>query len=109
MLETGYKFGEVHDLYTQIEISADRVNFKNIFTTSNGGVTLVSFNAGQKLDTHTAPVELMVTVLEGEIKFTILDKPHSLHAGQFLLLGNGIPHSVVAITDAKMILTKIKA
>ncbi|MBD5198802.1 MAG: cupin domain-containing protein [Bacteroides sp.] len=109
MLETEFKFGEVYKLTDQIEDGADRVHFKNIFSNNNGGVSLLAFKKGQKLDTHTAPAEVMVTVLEGSIEFTMLDKPHTLMAGQFLLMGEAVPHSVVAKTDSKVMLTKLKA
>ena len=108
MIQTEYKFGEVHALADQVATDADKVRFKNIFDTSNGGVALVAFRAGQRLDTHTAPAEVMVTVLEGEIEFTMIDRPHSLKAGEFLLMGAGVPHSVVARSDSKIMLTKSK-
>ena len=109
MLETDFKFGEVHHLAAQIEAGNDRVHFKHIFNNANGGVSLLAFKAGQKLDEHLAPAELMVTVLEGEIVFTMIDKPHTIAAGEFLLVGQGVPHSVVATKDSKVMLTKIKA
>ncbi|MDE7160508.1 MAG: cupin domain-containing protein [Muribaculaceae bacterium] len=109
MLETDYKFGEVHVLANQVESGADRVHVKSIFSTSNGGVALVAFKAGQALDTHVTPAEVMVTVLEGEVEFTILDAVHHLKAGEFLLLGAEVPHSVKAPVDAKLMLAKIKA
>ena len=108
MLETDYKFGEVHTLATQIENGTDRVQFKNIFGNDNGGVSLLAFKAGQKLDQHIAPAEVMVTVLEGEIVFTMIDRPLTLTAGQFLLMGADVPHSVEAKADSKVMLTKIK-
>lgn len=109
MLETNYRFGEVYKLATQIESSPERVAFKNMFINNNGRVALVAFKAGQKLDTHTTPEEVMVNVLEGEIEFTMLDMTHTLKAGEFLLMGGGVPHSVVAKADSKMMLVKIKA
>lgn len=109
MLETSYKFGETHNLSTQIELSSDKVQFRPIFNNANGGVALLGFKTGQKLDEHLSPAELMVTVLEGEIVFTVIDTPHTLHAGEFLLVGEGVPHSVVANADSKVLLTKIKA
>ena len=109
MIETSYKFGEVHVLADQVESGEDRVHVKNIFSNNNGGVALLAFKAGQKLDTHTAPAEVMVTVLEGEIEFTILDTPHTLKAGEFLLMGENVPHNVFAKADSKVMLTKVKA
>lgn len=108
MLNTDYKFGEVHGLANQIEVGNDKVNFRHIFNNDNGGVVLVGFKAGQKLDTHTAPAELMVNVLEGEIEFTMLGIPHTLKGGEFLLLGADVPHSVLATADSKLMLVKVK-
>lgn len=108
MINTEYKFGEVHTLANQVENGEDKVHFANIFNNENGGVALVAFKGGQKLDTHTAPAEVMVNVLEGEVEFTILDKPHTLRGGEFLLLGADVPHSVFAHTDAKVMLIKVK-
>lgn len=108
MINTEYKFGEVHGLVNQIEAGEDKVHFKNIFSDENGGVMLVAFKAGQKLDTHTAPAEVMVNVLEGEIEFTMLNRTMTLRAGEFLLMGADVPHSVAAKADTKMMLVKVK-
>ena len=108
MLHTDYKFGEIHSIADQIEAGSDKVHFQQIFSNENGGVVLVAFKAGQKLDTHVAPAEVMINVLEGEIEFTMLDKVNTLKAGEFLLMGADVPHSVVAKADSKMMLVKVK-
>ena len=108
MLHTEYKFGEVHGIADQIEVGSDKVHFRQIFSNENGGVVLVAFKAGQKLDTHVAPAEVMINVLDGEIEFTMLDKVNTLKAGEFLLMGADVPHSVVAKADSKMMLVKVK-
>ncbi len=108
MLKTEFKFGEVHDLVSQIEADTDKVNFKSVWGNENGGVSLLAFKSGQKLPQHIAPAEVMIYVLEGEIEFTMIDKPHVVKAGEFILMGNAVPHSVIANTDAKVMLTKIK-
>lgn len=108
MLDTEYKFGEVHNLTSQVEPGNERVEFKRIFENANGGVSLLAFKAGQKLDQHLAPAEVMVCVLEGEIKFTMNDMPHIIKAGEFMLMGAGVLHSVVAKADSKVALFKVK-
>lgn len=108
MIDTEYKFGEVHCLASQVEQADDHVNFKRIFDNANGGVSLLAFKAGQKLDPHIAPAEVMVCVAEGEIVFTMIDQPHTLKAGEFLLMGAGVTHSVVANADSKVVLVKVK-
>ncbi len=109
MLETEYKFGEVHSLANQIQPAEDRVQFHRVFENSNGGVVLLAMKAGQSLAEHLAPAELMVNVLEGSIEFTMIDKPHTINSGEFLLVGEGVPHSVVAKADSKVMLVKVKA
>lgn len=108
MLDTEYKFGEVHNLAVQIEQGNERVQFKRVFENANGGVSLLAFKAGQKLDEHVAPAEVMVCVVEGEIEFTMIDQPHTIKAGEFMLTGAGVPHSVVAKADSKVMLVKVK-
>ena len=109
MIDADYKFGEVHALATQLDGAMDKVHFKSIFENANGGVSLLAFKQGQSLAQHTAPAEVMVYVIEGEIGFTMLDKPHIINAGEFLLMGQDVPHSVVAKADSKVLLIKIKA
>lgn len=108
-MKTDYKFGEVNNLASQVHQGDDKVHFRGIFENANGAVALIGFKAGQLLDTHTAPAQAMVTILEGEIEFTMLGEKHNMKAGDFLLMGEGVPHSLVARTDAKVMLVKIKA
>ncbi|MCH5238989.1 MAG: cupin domain-containing protein [Muribaculaceae bacterium] len=107
-MKTNFKFGEVLKFNELIGYNAEKVEFKQIFETSNGGVALVALKAGQKLDTHTAPFEVMVTVCEGDIEFTMLDMSNRVKAGEFLLMGANVPHSVVANSDSKLMLVKVK-
>lgn len=107
-MKTNFKFGEVHKLNEALEYNSEKVVFNPVFETGKGGVSLVAMKAGQKLDTHTAPFEVMVTVCEGEIDFTMIDRIHRIHAGEFLLMGADVAHSVSAVTDAKLMLVKVK-
>lgn len=108
MLDTEFKFGEVHSLAAQVEPGEGQVKFQRVFENANGGVSLLAFKAGQKLDEHLAPAEVMVCVVEGEISFTMIDKPHTIKAGEFMLMGAGVPHSVAAMADSKVMLVKVK-
>ena len=107
-MKTNFKFGEVIHLNEAVGYNAEKVEFKQIFETSKGGISLVALKSGQKLETHTAPFEVMVCVCEGEIEFTMLDKSNRMKAGEFILMGANVPHSVVANVDSKIMLTKIK-
>ncbi|MCH5228981.1 MAG: cupin domain-containing protein [Muribaculaceae bacterium] len=107
-MKTNFKFGEVIRFNETVKYNSSKVEFLPVFETSHGGVSLVALKAGQKLDTHTAPFEVMVNVCEGEIEFTMLDQSKRMKAGEFLLMGANVPHSVVANIDSKLMLVKIK-
>lgn len=107
-MKTNYRFGEVYKLADQIESAFDKVQFKSVFETCNGGIDLLAFKSGQKLDTHLAPAEVMVTVLSGEIEFTMNGVANTLRQGEFLLMGADVPHSVEAKADSKVLLIKVK-
>lgn len=108
MLNTDYKFGEVFSLALQVEKNETKVEFKDIMNNANGGISVLAFSAGLDLAKHVAPAEVMVYVLEGEVTFTMIDRPLRLRKGDFFLMGDGVPHSVHADTDAKVMLVKIK-
>lgn len=108
MLKTDYKFGDVFTLASQVEKNDSKVEFKEIMNNDNGGIALLAFSAGLELPKHLAPAEVMVYVLEGEVEFTMIDRPLHLKKREFFLMGNGVPHSVRALTDAKVMLVKIK-
>lgn len=108
-MKTNYRFGEVHKLADQVQEGNEHVSFQQIFETKHGGVDVLAFKAGQKLDTHLAPAEVMVNVVEGEIEFTMNDVRKKLQEGDFLLMGADVPHSVEAMKDSKVLLIKIKA
>ena len=107
--KTEFRYGEVYGLLDQVEKGSDKVHFRNIFETKHGGVSLIALEAGQKLDTHLAPFEVMVIVQAGEIEFTMDGQPYDMKAGEFLLMGQNVPHSVVAKAAAKLLLVKVKA
>ena len=107
-MKTNYKFGEVFTLSPQIAANNEQPQFKNIFSTSNGEINLLALSAGQKLDTHLANAEVMVTVLSGKIFFKMFDTVHEINTDEFMLVGAEVPHSVEAAEDSKILLVKIK-
>lgn len=108
IMNSNFKFGEVNKLADLFATNPTKVNFTNIFETENGGISLLSFDKGQKLEKHVAPFEVMVLTLEGEIEFTMLDNKNIIRTGEFLLMGSNVPHSVKANEQSKVMLIKIK-
>lgn len=104
---TDLRFGGVYDILDLIEPSGEKVQFLNLMNTPNGGASLLALKAGQALDSHAAPGELLVYVLEGDIEFTYEGNTSMIHGGQILMLGQGVPHAVKCTRDAKILLCKV--
>ena len=65
------------------------------------GMTLFAFDAGEAISTHAAPGDAMATILEGTAQITIDGVPHTLNAGEAVIMPAGIPHAVQAVTHSK--------
>ena len=72
------------------------------------GMTLFAFDAGEAISTHAAPGDAMATILEGTAQITIDGVPHTLNAGEAVIMPAGIPHAVQAVTPFKMFLVVAK-
>lgn len=99
----------VASLTSLITYQDQAVVSREIIKKSTGTVTLFAFDAGQGLSEHTAPFDAMVTVLEGEVEITISGKPYQLHAGEMIVMPEGQPHALKAITKYKMLLVMIRS
>ena len=107
-MKTFFKFGEALKHSDAINYNDEKVEFQQVFETAYGGVSFVALKEGQKLEPHTAPFEVMVNICEGEIEFTMIDRPITLKEGEFLLMGANVEHSVLAKKDSKLMLIKVK-
>ena len=63
---------------------------------------------GAGISTHAAPGDAMATILEGTAQITIDGVPHTLNAGEAIIMPAGIPHAVQAVTAFKMYLVVVK-
>ena len=74
-----------------------------------GTLTVFSFDAGQALSEHTVPFHAFVKVLDGEAQIIIGGTPHSVNAGEIILMPGGISHEVKAVKRFKMLLTLFRS
>jgi len=81
---------------------------RTIVSQQTGTVTLFAFAAGQGLSEHTAPFDALAQILEGEAEITISGKPIRARAGEVVLMPASEPHSLLAVTRFKMLLTMIR-
>lgn len=95
-------------LNTLLDYTENRINHLQVLNANGGMVFMMALSKGEHLDPHTAAENAMVQVIEGRVDFSIKGSQHIMKEGDALLLEPGVEHSVVAIEDSKLLLTKIK-
>lgn len=68
-------------------------------------IVLFAFKAGQQLQEHSTSSQILVQALRGRVTFTAAGSSIEAQAGMVLQLEANVPHSVVAKTDAVMLVT----
>jgi quercetin dioxygenase-like cupin family protein len=70
-------------------------------------LVLFSFQAGQQLKEHTTSSQLLVQVLRGRIRLTAAGNSVKLQAGMVVQVEAQVPHQVVALTPAVLLVTMV--
>ena len=96
------------DLVTMVEYQPGSIVSRTLLQVQNGTVTLFAFDEGQELSEHTAPLDALAYILDGEAEITVSGKPHRLAAGQMIIMPAYQPHAVMATQRFKMMLVMIK-
>lgn len=68
-------------------------------------VVRVVLPAGKAMREHAVAGEITLQCLEGQVDFTTPRSTQRLSAGDFLHLAGGVPHGLLARTDASLLLT----
>lgn len=97
----------VFTLTEQVQIEEGRVNSLTLAQMPNTKVTLFAIDADEGMSSHAAGGDAMVTVLEGTGEIVINDVPHTLNAGETVVIPAGAPHSVRGVTPFKMLLVVV--
>ena len=82
---------------------------RTIIDKPTGTVTLFSFDEGQGLSEHTAPFDAMVNVLDGAAEVSIAGEPHTVGAGEMIIMPADIPHALRANQRFKMLLVLVRS
>ena len=82
---------------------------KTLIDKKIGTVTIFSFGAGQGLSEHTVPYDAFVQIVDGEAEVTINGEPHTVVAGQMIIMPANITHELKAVKQFKMLLVMIRA
>ena len=66
-----------------------------------------TFDAGQLLTEHASPRAVVVTLLEGEMDFSIGERTERMSAGDVIYLAPGDRHALTAVTACRMQLVMV--
>ena len=101
--------GEAFDLSATVPYAIGAVVSKTLLKKETGNITLFAFDAGQGLSEHTAPVDAVVQILDGEADITIGGQTQTVDAGQMLIMPANVPHALHARQKFKMLLVMIRS
>ena len=91
-----------------IDYQPDSVVSKEVLRTPNGTVTLFAFDEDQGFSEHTAPFDVLVSIVEGEAEITISGTTHTVKEGEIIRMPAGEPHALQAKRPFKMLLIMLK-
>ncbi|WP_182347169.1 cupin domain-containing protein [Tomitella gaofuii] len=94
-------------LAEQNPISAGRVSPHFTFDGDGFRIRHLAFDEGAVLAEHTAPLPIIVHVVEGAVDFAVDGDIHTLHTGAILHVAAGNPHQVTAHERARLIVTLV--
>lgn len=100
-------FGKVINLNEFIDYQDTSIVSKVLLSKNQASVTLFAFDRHEAIDTHTAPMDAMVNVVEGEAEIVIGADTFSIKAGESIIMPANVPHSLKAVDKFKMLLVKI--
>src|SRR5512144_3203311 len=91
-----------------IDYQPDSVVSQEVLRTPNGTVTLFAFDAEQGLSEHTAPFDVLVSLVEGEADITIAGTAYTVKEGEIIRMPAGEPHALHAQRPFKMLLSRLE-
>ena len=98
---------EVLSLAKEVSTQPGQIVSKTLAQNNFVSLTLFAFSKGEEISTHESKGDAMVTVLEGQGKFTVDGKEYFVSAGETLIMPAEKPHAVYAQEAFKMLLTVI--
>ncbi len=99
----------IMELKSTLDYIPGQVARRVVLDSVSGIVMLLAFDGGTEIATHSAPADVLVQMLEGELEFTLEGTPVKLHAGDFITMAPGARHSLKAISRSKVLVTKLNA
>jgi quercetin dioxygenase-like cupin family protein len=95
------------DLRTLAHFREERPDVQVLSDIGTARLVLFAFKAGQQLPEHHTSSQILVQALRGRVTVTAAGSSIQLRAGMVLQVEANVPHTVVAQTDAIMLLTLV--
>jgi quercetin dioxygenase-like cupin family protein len=97
---------QVINLKNSIQYKSDSIEKLSIMSNQQCSVTLIAMDAGKERTQHIDPYDEAVIVLEGEAEITISGNNFKLAEGDFIIMPEGEPHGLKALSKFKMALIR---
>lgn len=98
---------QVFSLSKLVEVEEGQVVSLTLSQMPGCKVTVFAIDASEGMASHAAGGDALVTVLEGTGEITINGAPHTLEAGESVVIPAGAPHAVRGVTAFKMLLVVV--
>ena len=100
--------GKKFSYFGEISYAANMIVSRHILKKKTGNVSLFAFAKGEGLSEHTAPFDVIATIIDGAAHINIGDVSHKMDKGDSIIMPGNMPHALTAIENFKMVLTKMK-
>lgn len=108
MIKSDLQLNAAKHLADLFDYTAGDKNINELWSNANGAALLVSIAGGQSLPEHPAPEDVMIMLIEGYVEFIVDGKTNEMRPADILLMNKSTLHSVNALTDSTILLTKVK-
>lgn len=98
----------VADLLAEVTVPADGITSRVVHNDDHARVVIFAFDRGQELSEHTASMDAILHVLQGEATLTLGEESVEAHAGTWIHMKANLAHSVVAKTPLILLLVLLK-
>ncbi|BDA63424.1 cupin domain-containing protein [Actinomyces capricornis] len=90
-----------------LPISQDATTSRVVVNNDVLRTVMFTFDAGQELTEHASPRAVVVTILEGEMDFSVGGRTERMSAGDVLYLAPDDRHALTAVTACRMQLVMV--
>jgi len=94
----------IAELTKQVDIPADGILSRTLFSDEHVKVVAFGFDAGQELSEHTVSTPAIIHIIQGEARLTLGDDSIEAQAGAWVRMPPELRHSVHARTPVVMLL-----